>query len=274
MLESRSIFITRIFIMKTLLFTLIILILLSTTALSQNHCDKWSLGMHYNFIQPLTHLHKNGYKINHGANVEVFYLGLGNSTIQIQPGLKLNLGTSSSNKASVLLQFPANAPATAHSHNMLLDFNASARFLYPTHYPWSVYADLNLGARHTWARETIKPDDNGDAFENAIINFHRETSTLYGVNLGLLVVLSDRVDFDIRANYESCVLMNHFDLNTTDYSKIESYNPSDLGIEVGIRIRIGCTNYYEDDKYYNSSNRDYCPTKTKVIKKRTNTIKI
>lgn len=256
--------------MKTLLFTLVNLLLLTTTTIAQDDCNKWALGMHYNLISPLTHLNRNGYKMNHGGNVELFYLGLGESKVKIQPGLKLNLGTTAYNKEAVLLEVPENTVAYAHSHNLLLDVTGSVRFILPTDYLWSFYGDLNLGARHTWARETIRLDDNDDEFENTATDYHKTTSTLYGVNLGLLIPLSDKVDLDLRGNYESCVRMNHFDLNNaSDYSLVETYNPSDIGIEIGIRIKLSCAEKYENDYKRNDYNNTRNKSKTKVVRKTT-----
>lgn len=258
--------------MKTLLFTLANIIILTTTLSSQTDCTKWTLGLHYNLIKPLDQLHLNGYRFNHGGNAELFRAGLSKGKVQVQPGLKVNLGTSRSNKETVELVVPENGIATAHSHNMVLDLTGSLRFIVPTEHSWSFYGDMNVGGRRSWARETIKPDEDTQNFENAKTDYYETTSFLYGVNLGILIPMNEKVDLDIRGNYEACSLMNHFDLNTTEYAQVKTADPKDIGLEIGIRIKLGCNEKSQEEK---RRHRITTPTrpKTKVIKKSSNTVK-
>jgi len=227
-------------------------------------CEKWSIGMHYNFIKPLSTLRTNGFSANHGGNFGLFYLGFKSDGVQIQPGLKVNIGTSAGNVERINTSIIG--PADRKTHNFLLDLKASTRFIFPTDHVWSVYADGNIGLRTSWGRETYRPIDNFNGEENTAVDFSATPSFLWALNAGVLYPISDMMDLDFRINFEGSNEIGHYDLSDNAYPQVQTGNAIDLGLAIGVRIRLGCGNDAKEER-----ERRYTPSRnkrTKVIKKR------
>ena len=239
-------------IMRKLIYILIGLFS-ATFTLSAQHCNKWYLDGNYQFLMPLGEFKDGGFSNAHGASMAVYYdLNPTNTNLNLHLGLRLNALLANGYKGTTTLIEPAGAAADIKIYNALVDFKFVGRVIFKPASVMSFYIDGGVGLRINASHEKYNLNTPVNGFEESSSEqVNSKLSPVFGLSIGALYKISDRVDLDFRISGDYSTHAEYIDMNSVLSSLTYQYsntNALNLSLHLGFRVRIGCENNQQRNK--------------------------
>ena len=248
----------------TVTFSLVFLFYCNTL-FGQSNCEKWAVGADFDIINPTENLQANGFGLNYGLNIDAFYLGFERHKIGFQPGFRIRGGGSGMNSRSEFIGDPINQDGTRGVYNSAFDGKFVGRIVFNYFYIFRPYLEADMGVRFAGANEEIETFgvDEEDSLDYSEF-ITKGISGSYGFGAGLLIRLTDRLDFTLRSNFDRTTQMKHVDLNTAfPFDLTRTNNAINQRFALGMYIRIGC-----DPEERATKNKNRIRTNTKARKQK------
>ena len=208
----------------------------------QSNCDKWAFGADFDVLNPIKNLRNNGFGINYGVNFDAFYLGFDKNEFGFRPGLRIRGGVTESNSRDEFFEDPINQIGVRGIYNSDFDFKLLGRIVWNRFYRFQPYVEADMGIRLTGGNEQIQTiaEDEADALDYSE-NITKGISGSYGFGTGFLFRLTDRLDLNLRTNFDLTNLIKHVDFNTDfPFEVTQTTNAVNQRFAIGMHVHIGC----------------------------------
>ncbi len=251
--------------MLNLKSTIIILLVFCTQIgymFGQNNCDKWAFAADFDMLNPVKNLKLNGYNLNYGVNFDLFYLGFERNKIGFHPGVRLRGGATGMNSRSEFIGEPINQDGTRGIYNSAFDGKFVGRIIFNHFYKFRPYLEADMGVRFAGANEQIETFgvDEEDSLDYSEF-ITKGVSGTYGFGCGILIRLTDRVDLNLRSNFDLTNTIKHVDFNTAfPFEETRTNDSFNQRFAIGFYIHIGCE---PEERETKTKNRIRSNTKTK-----------
>ncbi|HHH50039.1 MAG TPA: hypothetical protein ENK52_03565 [Saprospiraceae bacterium] len=237
--------------MKRLLMLFLGMVCLGQSIFAQNNCDRMYIGGSYTFLQALSDLKTGGFYQGQGVSFDLFYaLNPYDANWAIHAGLRLDGVAGKSIKTNITLADPENAVAESKIYNSIFGAKLLLRGIYRKYERFSPYVEGFGGFRATAGHERLDLKKNYPGVEKLTTKqLVDQANWVVGGSVGVLLKLSPRIDFDLRASLDyspelSYINMDTYQINEDDISYQFSKTPGlDYSLHVGFRIKMDCVRH-------------------------------
>lgn len=270
--------------MKNLLF-LCAFLMITTVSWAQSSCDRWTLGIDFNFLTPLDEMKANGFKEAYGVDFDVFYNMTGYNSLASKTGTSFHLGArfnvlfSPGLDGDIEFAEPAGATGEYCLYNALIDLQGVGRFIFNENGRIKPYTEIFAGPRIITGQESLELDGFFPDYEdNNSEELITDVALGWGGSVGTFIQLSPKVDFNIRMSYSQSKALDYIDLKSADLKdNIPNYTVNNavtdaLNFQVGVRIKF--CNDRSEERYETRTSSRSCDRrarrKYKKLKRKTN----
>ncbi len=212
--------------------------------LSQTSCDQWAFGADFDMMNPIKELKTNGYGMNFGVNFDAFYLGFKRKLIGFHPGFRIRGGTTAMNSRDEFIGEPINQDVVRGIYNAAFDAKIIGRFILNNAYRCQPYMEADMGIRLAGGYEDVETSEFEVREEDRLDYTEYITKGIsgsYGFGAGLLIRLTDRMDLNLRSNFDFTNLIKHVDFNTVfPFAETRTTSSINQRFAIGLFIHVGC----------------------------------